>query len=152
MKYLTMRRGLMLAMATMAVATACSNPVSPGTHLVAAGVVIRDGDRELVRAVGTTVTGGLTIEAGQQTGPLTVQFLAANGSEIPVQQGYWLDVRNSNPAVAQWTRASQAEFGGRLVGLAPGQTTMTFANMHGAVGSGHDDGMQAVTVTVTAAP
>jgi hypothetical protein len=152
MRYTTITRSLALAVATMAVVTACTNPVSPGNHRVAAGVVIREGGQELVRAVGTTVTGGLSIGAGQQTGPLTVHFLAADGSEIAIEHGYWLDVRNSNPAVAQWTRASQAEFGGRLVGLAPGQTTLTFANMHGAVGSGHDDGMQAVTVTVTAAP
>jgi hypothetical protein len=146
-------RGVFAAIAVGLIAAACSNPVSPGDHRFAAGVVVRDAaGAELVRAQGTTVTGGLTVAAGQQTGPLTVWFLNSSGEEMAPPSGYWLKVESVNPAVASWTQATAGEFGGRLVGGIAGQTTLRFLNMHGAVGSGHDDGLQDVTVTVTAAP
>jgi hypothetical protein len=136
----------------VAAAAGCTNPVSPGNHRVAAGVVVRDGADELVRATGDTQTGGLAVEAGSQTGALAVQFLTSDGSLIPVQDDYWLRVTSADSATAYWSQATPGEFGGRLVGVAAGATTLRFWNMHGAVGGGHDDGWQEVVVTVTAAP
>jgi hypothetical protein len=152
MRHFRSWRGLVLAVATVAAAAACTNPVSPGNHQVAMGVVIRDGSQELVRAAGTTVTGALSVQAGQQKGPLTVRFLDHAGAEFEPRSGYWLRVDSSNPAVAQWQQAVEGEHGGRLVGVSAGQATLTFYNMHGAVGRGHDDGLQAVTVVVTDTP
>lgn len=139
------------AAALVAVAAGCTNPVSPGNHRVAAGVVVRDGADELVRATGDTQTGELAVAAGSETGPLSVQFLAPDGSAIPVQDNYWLRVTSTDSATAYWAQATPGEFGGRLVGGAAGEATLRFWNMHGALGGGHDDGWQDVVVTVTAA-
>jgi hypothetical protein len=152
MKDGTRWRALALVVATTVFAGACSNPVSPGDHRIAAGVLIRDGAQEVVRVHGAGATGTITVQAGQQTGPLTVRFLDTAGAEIPPQSGYWLRVESSNTAVADWQQTTAGEHGGRLAGGVAGQATLTFCNMHGAVGSGHADGCRQVTAVVAATP
>jgi hypothetical protein len=128
----------------------CSNPASPGQHLRAEGVVIQHGANTLVRAQGATVTGGLALTVGEQRGPLTVVLLDRNGADIVPPQGYYLRVTSAASNVAQWSQATAGEFGGTLTGVGPGQTTLTFCLMHGAVGGGHADGCQDVPVVVVA--
>jgi hypothetical protein len=138
------------ALATM-VAGACTNPVSPGTHIRAEGVVVRSAAEVLVRADRDGVSGALAVQAGEQLGPLTVRMLDHDGDEISPPHGYYLEVRSSAESIARWNMAVEGEFGGTLVGVAQGTANLTFCLMHGAVGRGHDDGCQAVNVAVSAA-
>jgi hypothetical protein len=139
-----------LVLATV-VAGACTNPVSPGTHIRAEGVVVRSGTEVLVRADRDGVSGALAVQAASQRGPLTVRMLDHDGDEISPPHGYYLEVRSSAESIARWNMAVEGEFGGTLVGVAPGTANLTFCLMHGAVGRGHDDGCQAVNVAVTTA-
>jgi hypothetical protein len=144
------RTAVMLAV--LLVLPACRNPVSSGDHTFAYGVVVREGTETLVHAQGDAVTGALALSAGQQRGPLTVRMLDRHGNDIEPRPGYWLRVTSQAPAVATWQQPTAGEFGGTLTGVGPGQTSLEFCNMHGAVGGGHPDGCQTVAVTVAAQP
>jgi hypothetical protein len=141
-----MQRYTVLAAAVLLL-TACENPATPGGHIHAYGVVVRDGTQELIRATGATVIGSLEVVAGQQRGPLTARMLDREGRDLEPRHGFWLRVISAAPAIARWDY-TQGEYTGRLVGVAAGTTTLEFCNMHGAVGRGHDDGCQNVPVTV----
>lgn len=136
------------------VLAACQNPVSPGGHSTPAGVeILRDGAVLARVQLGPpgeplTTTGRLSVGAGQQTQPLTVRFLRSDGAPLAPGAGYYLmEVVSSAPGVARWEQATPGEFGGRLIGTAPGTANLSFALGHGAVGRGHQDGP---TITVNA--
>lgn len=140
--------GAVGALAAAMLLAACDNPASPGDHQRAYGVQVSAGAEVLVRALGNSVTGSLAATPGSQTGALTVRMLDRDGNVIEPRQGYWLRVNSQNSDVARWQQATAGEFGGTLVGVAAGQTSLEFCNMHGAVGRGHDDGCHSVTVLV----
>jgi hypothetical protein len=149
----TAARGIAaIAIITM---TACQNPVSSGDHLRPQAMEILEGATVLMRAQAVTaqnqpsvMTGELVVRSGEQTSPLTVRFLDADGEVIPPPFGYWLRITPANAAVVRWERASEAEFGGRLVGVSPGEARLRFEWMHGAVGGGHEDRTFDVTAVV----
>jgi hypothetical protein len=141
-----------IAIVTM---TACQNPVSSGDHLRPQAMEILDGATVLMRAQAVTAqnqpsvtTGELVVRSGEQTSPLAVRFLDTNGEVISPPFGYWLRITPANAAVVRWERASEAEFGGRLVGVSPGEARLKFEWMHGAVGGGHEDRTFDVTAVV----
>lgn len=140
--------GVVAALVPAMLLAACDNPASPGDHQRAYGVQVSVGGAVLVRALGSSVTGSLAATPGSQTGGLTVRMLDRDGEVIQPRQGYWLRVTSQNSGIARWQQATEGEFGGTLVGVAAGQTSLEFCNMHGAVGRGHDDGCQNVTVLV----
>jgi hypothetical protein len=135
---------LMAGAALLAVMTACDNPASPSEHLQAYGVVLRANNAEVVRAQGQTTTGGISILAGQQLGPVTVRFVNRDGNEMEPRQGYWMRVTSEAPAIMRF-EYTEGEYSGRLVAGTPGMTQLEFCNMHGSVGRGHADGCQRVT-------
>jgi hypothetical protein len=125
---------------------ACDNPVSSAGHVVPDGVVIRQAGEVVASHVGTTVTGELTVAAGEQSAPLTVHFVRA-GADVSPLQGYYLEVPD-RPAV-EWQADSPGGLAGRLYGRSAGTTTLTFRWMHGAVGRGHQDFAREIPVVVT---
>jgi hypothetical protein len=151
----TAARGLFALVGVLALA-ACSNPVSSGDHTRPLGVEVVGDGGVLIRALAASreanpvITGQLTVQAGEQTAPLTVRFLAAGGEAIPPPQGYYLRVTSGNPGIVTWQQATEGEFGGRLVGVGAGSSTLVFDFMHGAVGRGHSD--QSFTLPVTVQP
>jgi predicted small secreted protein len=142
------RRAALALLACVPLA-ACDNPVSPGEHIKPAGIAIRDGATTVVQVMGTTVTGGLAVQAGQQSPPLTVHFLASGGNEMTPPHGYYLNVVSKAAGTATWVQATPGEFAGRLQGIAAGTATLEFQWVHGAVGSGHVDERFEIDVVVT---
>jgi hypothetical protein len=150
-----MRLGAATAMVLAFVVTACQNPVSTSDHLRPHTMEVLEGGTVVLTAEAATqagqpsvVAGALSVRAGQQTAPLTVRFVTRGGSVITPPSDYWLRVTPNNPGVATWQRASEAEFGGRLAGHAPGTVLLTFDWMHGAVGRGHEDETFVISTTV----
>lgn len=149
MTSLRTQRAAAIALVAGMVVVACSNPVAPGAHVRPAGMIIRAGADTVVHVVGTTVTGELTVQAGQQTAPLTVHFLDGAGNEITPPQGYYLNVEVQTAGVAAWTQNTPGEFAGRLQGVAAGTTTLEFQWVHGPVGGGHVDERFSIQAVVT---
>ena len=130
--------GSILAMTGVLALGACDDdPVGvDDDHLEPVGLVISAGGVDLVTVNGATVTGSLTVDAGQETAHLDVEFLAENGVRFtPEDADEWLRVTMADPAVAGWEQDVPGEFGGHLHGESAGTTTAVFDLMHGAVGS-----------------
>jgi hypothetical protein len=139
-----------LVLLATSLAAACENPASPGRHLHAYGVAVRDDAAELVRATGTTVRGGLSVSPGQRRGPLSVSMLDRSGEPLDLPAGYYLQVTSTAPGTARWIPASEGSFTGTLEGVSPGSAVLQFCLRHGAIGRGHEDGCQDVPVSVDA--
>jgi hypothetical protein len=137
-----------MVLLAMLVLAACENPATPGRHIHAYGVAVFDGDALVTRAQGQTAGGELTVTASHTRGPLAVRMLDREGEALTLPPGYWLRVSSAAPSIARWTQTVEGEFGGALMGVTPGQTQLDFCLMHGAIGRGHEDGCQVVTVRV----
>jgi hypothetical protein len=128
-----------LALVTSLTLGACDDdPVGndDDDHEDPVGMVVTSGGVDLVTVQGTTVTGTLTIPAGQETAHLDVLFLAEDGDRFaPDDADEWLMVTIGDETVAEWEQDEAGEFGGHLKGIAAGATTATFELMHGAIGS-----------------
>ena len=120
----------------LAAVAACDNPVTPGEHEEEVhGVSILQGDTEVARYLEGEVSGALPAVAAGTTGPLlTVVFLDHDGEPLAVgdEEGVSLRARSQNTSVAHF---DVTDFGGRVVGVAAGTTTIIFDLMHG----GHAD-------------
>lgn len=130
--------GSILALIAVLALGACDDdPVgSEDEHEDPVGMVISAGGVDLVTVNGSVVTGTLTVDAGQETAHLDVEFLDADGDRFtPDDADEWLQVIIQNPAVADWEQDEPGEFGGHLRGLTAGTTVAGFDLMHGAVGS-----------------
>ena len=88
---------------------------------------------------GQTVTGQIDVAVGVETADLTVTFLDHDGDAVTLDADMYLEVSSANEAVAAFNQDTAGEFGGRVEGVAAGQTSLTFRLMHGQVGSGHPD-------------
>jgi hypothetical protein len=139
---------LVLGLLATLLATACENPASPGRHLQAYGVIVLEGQTELIRASGDVALGSLTVPAGHQRGPLGVTILDRDGNPLALPEGYWLRVTSAAQGTARWAPTVEGAFAGALVGVSPGTAMLEFCLMHGAVGRGHEDGCQVVPVSV----
>ncbi|MBT8337115.1 MAG: hypothetical protein KJO11_10960 [Gemmatimonadetes bacterium] len=127
-----------LALVTSLVLGACDDdPVGvEEDHQDPVGLVVTAGGVDLVTVQGATVTGTLTIPAGQETAHLDVEFFDDDGDRfVPEDEDEWLMVTIANGTVAEWEQDEPGEFGGHLKGLAAGATTATFEIMHGQLGS-----------------
>jgi len=140
------------AILTLSLAAACvTEPEDDhGDHAEPDGLVIRLGGTELVVVDEQTVTGELTVQAGQETAHLSVAFVDHDGDPVDTDGDYFLQVTVADGTVAEFDQDMPGEFGGHFVGLAAGTTTLTFSLMHGEVGTGHADYISpAITGTVT---
>ncbi|HSJ06640.1 MAG TPA: hypothetical protein VK936_08060 [Longimicrobiales bacterium] len=142
-------RGAAFALLASSAAIACSNPVSSGGHLRPNGVVVRDGTTVVAQVSGGTATGQLTVQVGQHTPRLTVQFIDAGGNAITPPTGYYLAVVPRQEGVAAWVQDAAGEFAGRLHGLAPGTIELDFEWVQGPVGSAHVDQRFTINAVVT---
>ena len=66
---------------------ACSNPAEDEDeeHAEVEGLVLVLGGEEVVRVEDAEVTGALTVEAGETTSDITVEFLDEDGNEVHVE-------------------------------------------------------------------
>lgn len=111
-------------------------------HQDPVGMVVSSGGVDLVTVTGNTVTGTLSVAAGEETAHLDVEFLDDEGDRFaPEDADEWLRVTIADPAVADWEQDTPGEFGGHLHGEAAGSTTARFEIMHGPVNdpSSHAD-------------
>jgi len=105
-------------------------------HSDPVGLVITLGGVDLVTVNGSTVTGTLTVEAGQETAHLDLEFLDEDGDRFsPTDADEWLRVTIADPTTATWEQDEPGEFGGHLQGRSVGVTVVTFDIMHGALNS-----------------
>lgn len=136
--------------------TACSkddNPVESSDtdhdHAEAEGLVITANDVELVRYEQGTVTGQITVAAGESTTKLTVQFIDPDGDLfVPDSDHHGVEWDIADTGIAQ---VVQEEVGGvinefLINGVTTGSTTLVIKILHGD----HDDFVSAaIPVVVT---
>lgn len=147
----TMRRVIapraLLVLAMAGAVAACDNPVGEGDlHADAVRVQVVDAQsgQEVASATSTAATGSLTLRAGS-TRELTVNFLDASGRPVSAgEAGFSLRATVVSTGVARFDNTGSNA--GRLTGVAPGSTSVTFDLMHG----GHPDfSARAIPITVT---
>jgi hypothetical protein len=111
-------------------------------------MVIRQGADVLVHATGGRVDGALQVRAGSESAPLSVRFLNRDGTELVPPPFYFLEVWAADPELVQWRTEYAGAFEGRLIGRAPGATTLLIRWMHGTPGDDHKDRDWPVALTV----
>jgi hypothetical protein len=94
-------------------------------------------------------TGGLEVNAGEETAHIDVQFLDDEGDPIALDDDVYLEVEVADETIAEFEQDTPGEFGGHLHGVSAGTTTVVFRLMHGAIGSGHADFVTTPGVTAT---
>jgi hypothetical protein len=138
-----MSRGIFTLAALVGALTlaACDDdPTGPDDdHSDPEGLVIRMGGVTLVTVSGTQITGELAIDVGEESADMSVEFTDADGDPIELDDDEYLEVEILVGSVAEFEQDTPGEFGGRLLGVAVGETGAIFRLMHGAVGSGHPD-------------
>jgi hypothetical protein len=146
------RRSLGAVLLATAVA-ACDNPADEHDDVEPAGVSIRLGTNELVRATRvdqTVVTTGLiTVAAGGQTQELTIVFLNDIGNPVAISEDYHVRVQPATSSIATWTFTTPGGYRGHVVGVSGGNTTIGVSLFHGPLGGGHVTAGFNIPVTVT---
>ena len=127
----------------------CSdNPVSDTDHdhEEPIGLVVYDGDQEVVRVVNSGVAGALTATVSQRSTLYTLKFIAEDGDEfVPDDPDFTPAALIDNTNILEIERDNATDWNFYLVGKAPGVATIQFAIRHG----GHDDFLSApVTVNI----
>jgi hypothetical protein len=141
-----------LALAAAATLAACQNPVSAGAHITPDGFAILEGTTVLVQGQGgrtqPTVSGQLSVQAGQQRGPLTLRFTDRDGAVMTPPDGFYVEVSTGSAGIATWQSAAGG-LSGSVLGVAAGTTTLRFGWLHGPLGAGHEETGWNVAVVVT---
>lgn len=113
--------------------TACSDDDHDHDHLDAAGFDVLLNNEVVLSQRGTTVTGTLSIRAGETSPSMTVEFVDAEGHEIHIHDDdYSLGVVSSNQAVAT-VAVTGMDF--TVQGVTAGTVNLTIGLMH----AGHFD-------------
>ena len=84
-------------------------------------------------------TGQLEVGAGEQTAPISVQFVNEEGDAVELDDDFNLRVETADASVAEFRQDTPGGYGGILRGVATGETEITFSLVHGAVDTGHAD-------------
>jgi hypothetical protein len=83
-----------------------------------------------------TVQGEISVEPGEASRTLTVEFLNSQGSVVP-SGGRYMEVEVSNAALVTWEHTGPGSLTGRFLGGPEGgTTTAVFTLLEGSVGSG----------------
>ena len=83
-----------------------------------------------------TVQGEISVEPGQATRTLTVEFLNTQGLTVSAD-GRYMEVEVSNPALVTWEPTAPGSLTGKFLGGPEGGTTTAIVTLlEGAVGSG----------------
>ncbi|MDX1568055.1 MAG: hypothetical protein R3223_09650 [Longimicrobiales bacterium] len=136
---------------------ACDDATGPdddhGAHAEPVSVRLTLGGNEIASADVNGSTGEIHLESGQETGHITVEFLAEDGDVIALDPAeFYLEVDVADVSVAEFEQDTPGEFGGHAHAVSEGETTMVFKLMHGSVGSGHADFIpEGITAHVEAA-
>jgi len=85
-------------------------------------------------------TGGeLEVAAGEQTAYIEIRFVDHDGETVELDEDFYLEVDITDGSIAAFEQDTPGEFGGRVRGVAQGETGAVFELAHGAVGTGHGD-------------
>ena len=157
MEFLFKRHRFVLTLVTLlgltisAGISGCSdNPVSDTDHdhdhEEATGLVIYDGDQEIVRVVNSGVTGALTATVSQRSAQYTLKFIAEDGDEfVPDDPDFSPSEVIDNTSVLEIERDNDSDWNFYLVGKEAGVANIQLTIKHG----GHNDFISApITVTV----
>jgi hypothetical protein len=147
------RNGVLTVLALGVGLSACDDETTgiEDEHFEPAQMQIVLGSEVLVTvgSVGGPVQGELTVVEGDETPHLDVRFLDESGNITEPDEEVSLAVVVDDPMVAGFDQDTPGEFGGHLLGVAEGQTTLVFSVIHG----GHADWISAeVPAVVEAAP
>lgn len=144
------RAGPLLLTAVLALgAAACGDSTGPDDdhdddHGEPAAVRLILGGQEIARADLETSTGEIHVHPGEETGPITVEFLDDDEDVLdPDPEEFYLEVEVDDDAVAGFEQESPGAFVGHVDGHEAGRTVMRFKLMHGTVGAGHEDWVSA---------
>jgi hypothetical protein len=141
-----------LALTAAVALGACTNPVTPESHVSPTGFEILQNGQVVVAEQNGSLTGSLTLQAGQTLGPVTVRFRDGANVVAP-DPSYFLEVAVANEAIVRFAPTTPGALTGSFQALSPGTTTMRVRWMHGRVGSPrahHDYQSVPVPVIVTA--
>lgn len=146
----TRRAGPLLLAAVLAVgAAACGDSTGPDDdpddeHGEPEAVrLILDG-QEIARADLEASTGEIHAHPGEETGPITVEFLDDDEDVLdPDPDEFYLAVEVDDATVAEFEQESPGAFVGHVHGHEAGEAVMVFKLMHGSVGAGHEDWVSA---------
>ena len=100
------------------------------------GLTITESGLVLVSVELTTVQGSISVEPGESSRTLLVEFNNGQGAAVSTE-GRYMEVAVSNDALATWEPTTAGSFTGKiLAGLEGGTTTAQFTIYEGTVGSG----------------
>ncbi len=76
-------------------------------------------------------TGEPEVEPGEETAHITVRFVDHDMDPIQFDEDFYLEVEVEDESIAEFEQDTPGEFGGRLHGVAEGDTEIVFRLMHG---------------------
>jgi hypothetical protein len=141
---------LLLTLLGLVVFQACDNHVHDhdDDHAEPVGFFLRESGVNIVTYQNATVQGSITVQAGDETGLVSVVFIDEDGDEFtPEGDVYSLSLETTSTNFEFEQHAEDGKWRFHVVGLQAGTGTFTLKLMHGD----HSDfRSQPITVTVTA--
>lgn len=136
-----------LAFALFAIAGCTDNPVTPEEHAEPVGLVVFEGQTEIVRVEESVVTGAFDLLNGAVSPLYTLQFIDEEGDLfVPDDPDFAPDAIVADATVVEVVRGDPADWDFRLRGLKTGTTSIRLVILHG----GHEDFTSPeIPVTVT---
>lgn len=101
-------------------------------HLDIGGFRILMNNEVVAQQSGTAVTGQITMERGQSSGPMTVEFRNPEGNVLNITDNdLYLQVTSSATAVVSTSMVSGSKWSFSLTGVTSGTANLTISLMHG---------------------
>lgn len=101
-------------------------------HLDIAGFRILMNNEIVAQQTGTVVTGQISLDRGQTSGAMTVEFRDPEGNVLNITDNdFSLRVVSSTTSVASTQQVSGSKWSFQVVGVSPGQSNLTISLMHG---------------------
>jgi hypothetical protein len=101
-------------------------------HLDIGGFRILMNNEVVVQQSGTVVTGQISLDRGQTSGTMTVEFRDPEGNVLNIpDNGFSLQVTSSTTSVASTQQVTGSKWSFQVVGVSPGQSNLTISLMHG---------------------
>lgn len=144
---------LLLLVAALFTFSACdSNSVDDheDEHADAEGLVLRASGQQIVEVKEGVVTGSITVQAGDETPLIVVEFRDHDGNEVHTEDlgsEFSLGYRFGDSSIAGWEQHEGENWEFHVLGLAEGTTTLELELLHGD----HAD-FRTPTITVEVVP
>lgn len=101
-------------------------------HLDIGGFRILMNNEVVAQQTGTVVTGQISLDRGQTSGVMTVEFRDPEGNVLNITDNdLYLQVTSSTTSVASTQQVTGSKWSFQVVGLSPGQSSLTISLMHG---------------------